>query len=131
MRGTVLLASLLGAVGVGIGAYAAHGLEASLNEQGLTPEQIADRLQQCEVAVRYHMVHTLALLILGLLPPPNSAWRRLSSLFFTLGISLFSGGLYSLVFAGVMGHWAIVPSGGLCFILGWLSLAGLAWHKST
>jgi uncharacterized membrane protein YgdD (TMEM256/DUF423 family) len=104
---------LLGAIGVGIGAYAAHGLEASLIEQGLTPEQIADRLRQCEVAVRYHMVHTLALLILGFLPPPHSAWRWLSSLFFTLGIALFSGGLYSMVFAGVMGHWAIVPSGGL------------------
>lgn len=131
MRGIVLLASLLGAIGVGIGAYAAHGLEASMHEQGLMPEQIADRLRQCEVAVRYQMVHTLALLILGLLPPPHSAWRWLSSLFFTLGIALFSGGLYSMVFAGVMGHWAIVPSGGLCFILGWSSLAGLAWREST
>ncbi len=44
-----------------------------------------------------------------------------------LGIALFCGGLYSMVYLGEMGHWAIVPSGGLCFIIGWLITATSAF----
>lgn len=128
MRWIVLLAGLLGAVGVAIGAHAAHGLEAMLLEQGVAPEQVAKRLSQCDVAVRYHLTHCLALLTLGLLADGLGGKRRVSAAsFFLLGIVLFSGGLYSMVYLGQMGHWAIVPLGGLCFILGWLITASLAW----
>lgn len=97
--------------------------------QGLAVEDIDDRLRQCDVAVRYHMTHVLALLSIGLLNLEDSSWRRAAASFFLLGIALFSGGLYSMVFLGKMGHWAIVPVGGLCFILGWICTAGLAWNK--
>lgn len=128
MRWIVLLAGLLGAVGVAIGAHAAHGLEAMLLEQGVVPEQVAKRLSQCDVAVRYHMTHCLALLTLGLIADRLGTKRRnVAASFFLLGIVLFSGGLYSMVYLGQMGHWAIVPLGGLCFILGWLTTASLAW----
>ncbi len=127
MRWTVLLAGVLGAIGVAIGAHAAHGLEAMLLEQGVAPEAITKRLEQCDVAVRYHMLHALVLLILGLLAPAVMAKRRTLAVgLFLLGIALFSGGLYSMVYLGQMGHWAIVPSGGLCFILGWCCTATLA-----
>lgn len=131
MRWIVLLAGVLGAIGVGIGAFAAHGLEKNLAEQGLSVEEIADRLRQCDVAVRYHLTHVLALLTIGLLTPPSAVLRQAAAGFFFLGIALFSGGLYSMVFLGEMGHWAIVPAGGLCFILGWLCTAGLAWSKAS
>ncbi|MCA9134485.1 MAG: DUF423 domain-containing protein [Planctomycetales bacterium] len=127
MRWIVFVAGMLGALGVALGAHAAHGLEASLTAQGLAAEEVAQRLEQCDVAVRYHMLHTLALLSLGLLPSPRAAGRKTAAaLLFLLGIALFSGGLYSMVYLGRQGHWAIVPSGGLCFILGWLCLASLA-----
>lgn len=129
MRWIVLLAGVLGAIGVGIGAFAAHGLEESLRTQGLSVEEIDDRLRQCDVAVRYHLTHVLALLAIGLLAPQANICRRAAAGFFFLGLALFSGGLYSMVFLGEMGHWAIVPAGGLCFILGWLCTAGLAWGK--
>ena len=120
----MLVSGLLGCVGVAIGAYAAHGLEAALTEQGIESVELAKRLDQCEVAVRYHMLHVLALLVLGMVGPHlGSKMRVLASVFFLLGIALFSGGLYSMVFLGQMGHWAIVPSGGLCFILGWICVA--------
>lgn len=123
----VVMAALLGAVGVGIGAFAAHGLEKSLIEQELSLEEVADRLRQCDVAVRYHMLHTLVLLAIGVGGLAVS-WRLLISAgFLLLGIALFSGGLYSMVFAGEMGHWAIVPLGGLSFIIGWLTLATAAF----
>ena len=130
MRWSVLLAGLLGAIGVGIGAYAAHGLAASLQEQGLPAEEIERRLQQCDVAVRYHMTHVLAILVLGLCGPMGGWCRSAAIVAFLIGLALFSGGLYSLVFLGQAGHWAIVPTGGACFIVGWLLTAGLAWQAS-
>ena len=128
IRWVVVLAGLLGMVGVMIGAYAAHGLEVALEKQGLEVTVIAKRLDQCEVAVRYHMLHALAILAVGL----SSCCRRrrlavAAVIFFLSGIALFSGGLYSMVFTGVMGHWAIVPSGGLCLIVGWLCVAILGF----
>lgn len=129
-RWIVLVAGVLGVVGVSIGAFAAHGLEKNLVRQGLEAAEIAKRLDQCEVAVRYHMLHTLALLALGLSSSVGGLRRSAAAAaFMLLGIGLFSGGLYSMVFAGVMGHWAIVPSGGLCMILGWCCVASLAFGK--
>ncbi|GAB5403715.1 MAG: DUF423 domain-containing protein [Aureliella sp.] len=118
-----MIAALLGAAGVAIGAYAAHGLEKSLVEQTIGPEEIADRLRQCDVAVRYHMLHVVVLLIVGLGTLRATKILAVSALFFLLGMLLFCGGLYSMVFTGVMGHWAIVPAGGMCFLVGWIMLA--------
>ncbi len=129
-RWIVFLAGLLGVLGVGIGAFAAHSLESTLADQQLPAEDIAKRLDRCEVAVRYHMLHTLALLALGLSSQVHSGLRGLAALGLLMGIALFSGGLYSMVFLGQMGHWAIVPSGGLCFMLGWCCVIGLACVKS-
>jgi len=126
LRFITILAAAFGAIGVGIGAFGAHGLEKMLAEQDLSAEEIADRVRQCDTAVRYHMLHTLALLAIGLGRIRVSRLLATCVLFFVLGLLLFCGGLYSMVFAGVMGHWAIVPSGGLCFILGWLTLAATA-----
>lgn len=130
MRWAVLIAGLLGACGVAIGAHAAHGLQASLLDQGLTAADVAKRLSQCDVAVRYHLIHTVGLLVLGLTAGQALSKRRLAAIvFLLLGIALFSGGLYAMVYWGQMGHWAIVPTGGLCFMLGWLLTASLAWGE--
>jgi uncharacterized membrane protein YgdD (TMEM256/DUF423 family) len=115
-----------------IGAYAAHGLAAALADQGVESAEISKRLEQCDVAVRYHMTHVLALLVLGLAATGAATKARVTAaVFFLLGIAFFSGGLYSMVFLGLMGHWAIVPSGGLCFMLGWLSVVFVALTHSS
>ena len=125
----LLAAALLGATGVGIGAYHAHGLEKSLRKQGLSDEVVSKRLEQCEVAVRYQIYHALALLGVGLLAlraedTNRGLWLFTgAALFFLLGVTLFSGGLYLFVFAGNGIHWSIVPLGGLALIVGWLVLA--------
>jgi uncharacterized membrane protein YgdD (TMEM256/DUF423 family) len=54
-------------------------------------------------------------------------------LLFTAGIILFSGGLYLDVFTGDFFHWAIVPSGGLLLIVGWVFVAihgGCCWRDA-
>ncbi|MCR9291621.1 MAG: DUF423 domain-containing protein [bacterium] len=129
-RWMVLAAGVLGCLGVMIGAYGAHGLEASLTDQQLSVEDVQKRLEQCDIAVRYHMLHVLAILCLGIVASDLAVrLRTLAVVFFLLGILLFCGGLYAMVFLGVMGHWAIVPSGGLCFMLGWLCVALIAISK--
>ena len=131
IRWIVFLAGILGAIGVGIGAHAAHGLEKYLAEQGVEATDITKRLEQCDVAVRYHLIHVVALLAIGIgLPRPAIKRKNLAALFFLLGIGLFSGGLYSMVYRGEMGHWAIVPSGGLCFIVGWILLSLAAFTEN-
>jgi uncharacterized membrane protein YgdD (TMEM256/DUF423 family) len=130
IRWIVFLAGILGAIGVGIGAHAAHGLEDMLTKQGLAEADVLKRLDQCDVAVRYHMVHVVALLALGVSTSRRAVVaKNFAAFFMLLGIALFSGGLYSMVYFGQMGHWAIVPSGGLCLILGWLSVANVAFSK--
>ena len=118
-RWIVLVSGVLGALGVILGAFGAHGLEDYLTKQSVAPDEILKRAEQLDVAVQYHMLHVLATLAIGLVTLKGKA-RYVACLFFYLGIVLFSGGLYSMVFLGVMGHWAIVPSGGLCFIIGWI-----------
>ena len=124
------MAGILGAVGVGIGAHAAHGLQKMLTDQGLAEVEVLKRLDQCEIAVRYHMIHVVALLALGASTSRRAATTKsVAAFFLLLGIALFCGGLYSMVYYGEMGHWAIVPSGGLCFIVGWLTIAFTAFSK--
>lgn len=125
-RFLLLTAAILGATGMGIAAYHAHGLEKSLQDQGLVAEEVAKRMKQCDPAVRYHLLHAVAILAVSVSKVYDRRFARLASLFWLLGIFLFSGGLYSMVFFDRMGHWSIVPIGGISFILGWLSLVPLA-----
>lgn len=124
----IVLGAVLGASGVALGAYHAHGLEKLLTKRQIAhalPESYVEKqMQNCEVAVRYQMVHSLALLAVGILSQPKtSAALQISSFFFMLGVLFFSGGLYLMVFADNIIHWAMIPSGGLMLILGWLAVA--------
>lgn len=121
----IVWAGLLGASGVGLGAFQAHGLTKWLAKQELSEAEISKRAANCETAVRYQMYHSLALIGVGLLSPrrPNAA-TKIAGTFFLAGTTLFSGGLYLFVFTGNLGHWSIVPSGGLFLIVAWLALAG-------
>ena len=121
-RVCLLLAALIGASGVGLGAYHAHGLEKWLSDQAASPKDVEKRMHNCEVAVRYQMYHALALALLGLtsLQSPMRRLAATSAAVFVLGMTCFSGGLYWMVFTGTVGHWAIVPFGGLMLILAWL-----------
>ena len=122
-RWALLAAGVLGVTGVAMGAFAAHGLEGWLERQSIDPLAVEKRIEQCEVAVRYHLLHALAVLSVGLSGWCRASLSRMALLLWSLGIVFFSGGLYSMVFFDAMGHWAIVPSGGLCLILGWASIA--------
>ena len=114
-----------GAIAVALGAMAAHFLKSKL-ETGLITET---NLQTFETAARYQMYHSIALLVLAFIidKNPNKLLNK-AGYCFMAGIVFFSGSLYLLSTAGLMGmtkvNWLgpITPIGGLFFICGWLLL---------
>ncbi|MEM8565897.1 MAG: DUF423 domain-containing protein [Bacteroidota bacterium] len=111
----LLSASILGALGVIIGAFGAHGLKPLLLENG--------KLDTFETAVKYHFYHSFALMALALI---HDRFHLKNSnaifLFYLSGILVFSGSLYILCLTNV-GFWgAITPIGGVLLIGGWLLL---------
>ncbi len=115
-NGWISVAALLGAVGVGCGAFGAHALRARLE-----PE----RLASWNTAVDYQLLHAVVLLALALYSAASGRSITLPASLFAVGIVLFSGSIYGLV----LGSWRwlgpVTPLGGLCLIAAWLVLA--AW----
>ena len=112
----LIIASILGALSVAIGAFGAHGLDATLQANG--------RVDTFETAVKYQFYHTLALFLLGLLMLNiNSSQLTIAAYCFIIGIAIFSGSLYILCLTSIKWLGAITPIGGLAFILGWIFLA--------
>jgi len=120
----LLLAGLLGASGVGMGAYEAHGLEKMLTESGLAAEEVTERMHNTQVAVRYQLIHALA--FLGLAVAAKSYGGRslqVAGGAWLVGTLLFSGMLYVLVFTGSRSIVHLIPVGGVLQIIGWIALA--------
>ncbi|AIZ64268.1 membrane protein [Hymenobacter sp. DG25B] len=110
------LAAFLGALGVGIGAFGAHGLRPMLEAAG--------RFDTFETAVRYQFYHTLALAAVGVLlaARPELRGLGLTAGLWLGGMVLFCGSLFALCFTGYTKLGAVAPIGGLLFIAGWISL---------
>jgi uncharacterized membrane protein YgdD (TMEM256/DUF423 family) len=120
----IVTGALLGAVGVGLGAYHAHGLEKTLEKRDLAGEDLARQMQNFDVGVRYDMYHALALILVGLLAwRANSACMHVAAGLFLAGVVLFCGGLWFPVLSGTKLPWYLVPTGGVSLIAGWVTLA--------
>jgi uncharacterized membrane protein YgdD (TMEM256/DUF423 family) len=114
-RRTLALAGLLIALATVLGAFGAHALKAHLSQ---------DKLQVYETAVRYHFLHALGLLAIGvLLRSLDGELLRWSAALVLAGIVLFSGSLYLLTFGAPRLVGIITPVGGLALIAGWFLFA--------
>ena len=118
-RWMVVVAALMGALGVMSGAFGAHAL------QGVLSDQARDWY---DTAVTYHAGHALALLACGLLAlqtgaGAGSGWLRTAGICFTTGSLIFSGTLYTMAFTGNTRLGMITPLGGLLLIMAWCALA--------
>ncbi len=101
-------------IAVVLGAFGAHALRSKLP---------AEMLETFEVAVRYQMYHSLALLATAWAHSQwNSQLTIASGWCFSIGILVFSGSLYILSLTGVRWLGAITPLGGAAFIAGWTCL---------
>lgn len=111
--------SVLGFLGVVMGAFGAHTLRETLS---------AEELNILQTGVRYHMYHAFALIVAGWALEQyerrefvKSGWA------FVTGIALFSGSLYLLGLTGIRSLGMITPLGGLAFLVGWFYLAKGFW----
>jgi len=111
-RNLLVAGALLAAAGVALGAFGAHALRGSVD---------ASLLAVWQTATQYHLVHALAIVVLGF---ASLHWqsRQLAIAGWILfaGVLLFSGSLYVLVLLDLRWLGAVTPLGGIAFIAGWL-----------
>ena len=107
-------------IAVAAGAFGAHALRSRLSP---------DLLAAFETGARYQMYHALALVAVAwaLSRWPTTPVRTAGWLFLA-GTVLFSGSLYLLALTGTRWLGVVTPLGGLCFLAGWLALAGGVWR---
>ncbi|MBO8172087.1 MAG: DUF423 domain-containing protein [Bacillaceae bacterium] len=116
MKIFVFLGSINAFLAVALGAFGAHALESVLSP---------DMMEVYHTGTYYHMVHALALVLIGILSDRLQGSRLVarSGWLIFLGIILFSGSLYALSMTGVRGLGMITPFGGVSFLIGWILLA--------
>lgn len=106
----IIISAVSGFTAVAIGAFGAHGLK-----DKLTPEMF----EVYKTGVLYHLVHTVVLLTISL---TEKIKTQLPSIFFLLGIILFSFSLYIYSTSGIRFFAMITPFGGVSFLIGWLMI---------
>lgn len=116
----MLAGAVLASVGVAAGSFGAHGLKGVLEATG--------RADNWETAVRYCMYHALAVLVVGLAAAMGRMDAGRTPLLaagwcFVAGTLVFSGCLAVLAVSGLRFLGAIVPIGGVLFLVGWALLA--------
>lgn len=125
-KNIVVIAAVLAAITIALGAFGAHGLKSIVSAESLTT---------FETGVRYQMYHVIALLVIGLSAQVPVATKKWVLRFFCFGMLFFSGSIYLLALKeqlpfSVSFLGPITPIGGLLFILGWIRLAyGLLTFK--
>src|SRR5690606_12563996 len=121
-RPLVIVAALCLLIGVGAGAFGAHGLKRMLS---------VDMMQIWQTAVLYQLVHGLGMLaIAALMARFGSPLLEWAGALMLLGIVLFSGSLYVLALSGTKWLGAVTPLGGAAFIAAWALVALAAWRHS-
>jgi uncharacterized membrane protein YgdD (TMEM256/DUF423 family) len=118
----LVLGSLCACAGVGLGAFGAHALKATLSPESLAVYQ---------TGVTYQMWHSLGLIAIALVQHhmPDSKRLAVAGWLMFLGILLFSGSLYLLVLLDMPQLGMITPVGGVCFLIAWLLLCLSANHN--
>jgi uncharacterized membrane protein YgdD (TMEM256/DUF423 family) len=120
-RKTLGVAGALIALATVLGAFGAHALKAHLSQ---------DKLLVYETAVRYHFIHALGLLAIGvLLRSLDGELLRWSATLVLVGIILFSGSLYWLTFGAPRVVGVVTPIGGFALIAGWILFATTMWRQ--
>ncbi len=124
-RSLAVLASILGFIGVALGAFGAHAVKKLLQN---APEAVA-RLGWWDTASKYHLIHALAVAFTAVLAAKvEGVAPRLAGWLFTAGIVLFSGSLYLMTLSNLKVLGAVTPLGGLLLLTGW-ALVGVSALK--
>lgn len=125
-KNTLLIGSILMGIAVVLGAFGAHALAEKMDAQQLTSYR---------TGVLYQFIHSLSILILGVLSIYLKDYSlRWPVILIGLGILFFSGSIYLLATAHLTGIpkgflGPVTPLGGILFISGWISLAYQIYKK--
>jgi len=113
LRPALVLGALFALLAVMAGAFGAHGLRGVVDARGL---------EVFQTAVTYQIYHSLALILVAILPVAGLSRRLLgiAAGFFVAGILLFSGSLYLLVLTDLRWMGPVTPVGGIGFMVGWI-----------
>ncbi|WP_308991437.1 DUF423 domain-containing protein [Mariniflexile litorale] len=117
-KAILVTASILGIIGIILGAFGAHGLK----------ELISIEAQQTfETGVRYQMYHAILLLFVGSTVLIRQKNKKRIYYLTLIGVLLFSGSIYGLATNAltafdfkIIGF--ITPIGGLLLIMSWVIL---------
>jgi uncharacterized membrane protein YgdD (TMEM256/DUF423 family) len=112
------IASIIGFLGVALGAIGAHALKDELGPIGVNSYL---------TGVRYLFYHIFAIMLMHALTDKiSNKFANLASWFFIVGIVFFSGSIFLLStipihgFEGMRILGPVTPFGGLLFMVGWL-----------
>ncbi len=116
-------AGLNGAMGVALGAWAAHGLEGRLPPAAL---------EWVRTGASYQLWHAAALLGLAALAARHATRLiAVAGIGFGLGALLFGGSLYLYAWTGQVRFAMITPIGGALMIAGWLATFAAAFRAGA
>ena len=115
----IIISGILGFLGIALGAFGAHILEPKLN-----PEMMSIYNK----GILYHLIHSVVILSIAFYG--NDKFYK-CSLFFTIGIILFSFSLYLYSVTQLLFFAMITPLGGISFLIGWtlIILEGFRYSK--
>lgn len=114
----LVTATLMGILGIILGAFAAHGLKLLISESAI---------QTFETGVRYQMYHAIFLLFVGTSNVINLKLKQVIFYLTIMGIIFFSGSIYGLATNDLCSFdfksiGFITPIGGLLLIAAWTTL---------
>ncbi len=108
----ISIGAFLSALSVILGAFGAHGIKSTV-EPSL--------FETYQTASHYLFLHSMAVLFYGLFCRLTGKNANLwPGKLFLVGMVLFSGSLYLIVFTGIKAFGMITPLGGLSFIIAWI-----------
>ena len=119
----ITIAAINGLLAVVLGAFMSHSLEETIT---------TELLEVFKTGVSYHMYHSLAALVVGILSLifPKARLLKYSAYSFLLGIMFFSGSLYLIALTELPMIGIITPIGGIFLILGWATLCIFGTKKN-
>jgi uncharacterized membrane protein YgdD (TMEM256/DUF423 family) len=114
-----VFACLTGALSVLVAAYCAH-----------IPELEEASLRSLQSAIQMMQFHALALLVVAWMSKDGkSSWPLfVSGLFFLMGIVLFSFNIFLHQLFDISSFRALIPFGGMAFVVGWIGLAAHTFY---
>jgi len=123
----IVWGAVLAAAAVVMGAFGAHGMQDYLAQF----ENGARRMDVWKTAAHYHIVHAVGLILIGVTPSAKPKLINIAAWLLILGITIFSGLLYTYSYTDIRILGAFVPIGGVAMIAGWITLAVAASSRNV